>query len=145
MSDVLALVEVTGHESLHVGGSPSTGRAAIDLHIHCRKVMVGIGIELSLKLRQSLRPYGILVCVGIGERVGVDSVDRRILRFQRPQHVIERTVFHHQHDDVLQLVEAWWHGNLLQYYIVQLTVKTFLVRSSVNECGRAARLRKIFG
>jgi len=41
-----------------------------------------------------------------GSLVAVNSVDTRICAFRLSQHVVERAVFHHQHNDVLEIVET---------------------------------------
>ena len=62
--------------------------------------MIGIGLQLGLELGQRLRLHGIPIRIRIAQ-VGSHSVDLRIHRFQRSQHVIKRSVLHHQHNDVL--------------------------------------------
>ena len=106
--DILLLVEIALHEALHVGDAVRIGASAEDLQVDGRKVMIGIGLQLGLKLRERLRLYRISIRIWIAQ-VRRDSVDLRIHRLQRPQHVIKRSVLHHQHDDVLQLVESRRH------------------------------------
>ncbi len=78
LRDVLLLMEVTSDESLHVRDPTSAGRAAVDLHIHGGKVVVGIRIKLSLKLGQRLRVDRIVLCirVGVAARI-INSSDAR--------------------------------------------------------------------
>jgi hypothetical protein len=79
-----------------------------DLQIHRWKMMVGVWIELALKLGKWLH----IDWVPLGVRVplrAIHSVNLRIHRLQRPQHVVEGTVLHHEHNDVLQGVKACGH------------------------------------
>ena len=71
-----------------------------------REVMVRIRLQLRLKRSLRLRLHGIAVRVrvGVAGRI-IDSADAG----QRSQHVVERTVFHHQHNDVLEFVQACCH------------------------------------
>jgi len=78
---------------------------AKDLQVNCWKVVVGIGIELALKLRQWLRLDARACSIWIAQLVG-NTVDPGIYCLQRPQHVIKRPILHHQHHDVLKLIQS---------------------------------------
>jgi hypothetical protein len=104
--DIALLMEVAFYEALHVGLAVGAGVSAKNLEVDGGKVMIGIGLQLRLKLSQRLRFDRIAFGVGIGVRASiVNSADT----WQRSQHVVEGTVFHHQHDDVLQIIESGWH------------------------------------
>src|SRR4029077_13555930 len=106
-----ALIEIAFHEALHVRHAGRTRVATKDLQIDRWKMMVGIGIELTLKLCMGQRPDGRARCVRIAELVA-DAVDPRVNGLQGSQHVVEGTVLHHQNDDVLQIVESRGHSRL---------------------------------
>src|ERR1022692_2238874 len=101
--NVVLLLVIRLDEALHVG----SGGAGIaeNLQVHVRIVVPRIGLELALIFRQRLdrrQRAG-----GVGIRLGaVHSVDAGILRHHVPEQMIEGTVFHHQHDDVLELVDS---------------------------------------
>jgi hypothetical protein len=105
---VPALREVALHETLHRRHAARCRVAVEDLQIDARKMMVWIGIELSLKFRQRCRGCCFTGRVRVGLRP-VESIDAWVGRFERTEHVIERPVLHHQDDDVLQPVQAKRH------------------------------------
>ena len=75
-------------------------------------MMVGVGIKLALELGERL-DLGRLVG-GIGIRFGSGkAVNIGILCLQGSEHVVERSILHHQDDDVGQIIKASWHKCLL--------------------------------
>ena len=72
-----------------------------DLLIDGRKSVIGIGIKLALKLGERLHEDLIALSVGVPLRP-IHSIDLRVYRLQRPQHVVEGAVLHHEDDDVFQ-------------------------------------------
>jgi hypothetical protein len=72
-------------------------------------MVIGIRVELSLKFSERLGWGRVAGRVGIGLRP-VEAVDAGVSRFQRPEHVIEGAVLHHQHDEVFQFVESRRHA-----------------------------------
>ena len=64
------------------------------------KCVVGVRIELALKLGKRLHEDLVALRVGVRLRP-VHSVDLRVYRLQRSQHVVEGAVLHHEHDNVL--------------------------------------------
>src|SRR5581483_9131370 len=79
MPDVFLLMKIAGYEPLHICSSSRSCRPTKNLHIDCRKMMVGIGIELPLKLGKRLRFHRSVIGIRIRESVRVDiPVDRRI-------------------------------------------------------------------
>jgi hypothetical protein len=102
MVDVPLLVEVAGNEALH-----ARHRAAVeDLKVDGREVVVRIGRELALILgfRLHLHDLSRRIGIGFGAAKAVDGV---VLLKEPAEHVVERAVLHHQHDEVLEIVEAW--------------------------------------
>ena len=97
--EVLPLLEVALDEALHVGDARGALIATEDLQVNGREVMIGVGIELALKLGERLRK-DLIPCVS-----GFDGpVDPSICgthRLERPEHVVEGAVLHHEHDYVL--------------------------------------------
>lgn len=84
------MIEIAGHESLHVDNAVLALLASEDLQIDRREVMIWIRIELTLELRQGLSLSRIFVRVWIGEWVRIDDpVNLWILRGKRTEHVIE--------------------------------------------------------
>src|SRR6202035_6064541 len=83
VSDVLLLMEVALHESLHVGRATGRWVAAKDLQIDRRKMMVRIRLQLCLKLGERLRPDRIArrIRIAVGILRG-DPVDLGIDRLQ---------------------------------------------------------------
>ena len=69
-------------------------RLAVALHL------VGVGVELRQRDSCPVR-VDIEVDVGAGEAVDVEHA----LEAEVPEHHVERAVLHHQHDDVLDLLE----------------------------------------
>ena len=104
MAHVLPFAEVVGDETLHRRDVSTVE----DLLIHIDEVVTGIGIELALVLRAILNrddgARGVRVAFVPGQ-----SVDARIRGLERPEHVVERAILHHQHDEVLEVVQACRH------------------------------------
>jgi len=100
---VSLLIEITLHEALHVGYTTGAGISAEDLQIDRGKVMVGIRIELALEIRQRLWLDRCPSRVRVAERAG-DAVDPRVHRSKGPKHVVERSILHHEYNDVLYVV-----------------------------------------
>jgi hypothetical protein len=61
-----------------------------------------------LKLGKRLYEDLVSLRVGVGLSA-IHSVNLRVNRLQRSQHVVERAVLHHEHDNVFQSIEAWGH------------------------------------
>ena len=83
MVHVASLIEIALHEPLHIR---DTGRARVpakDLQIDCRKMVVRIGIELSLKFRLRLRLDGRACRIRIAHLIG-DPVDSGSTAFSEP-------------------------------------------------------------
>ena len=108
MSQVLLLLKIILDKSLHGGHARGALIADENLLVYSRKRMVGVRIELALKLGKRLHKDLVSLRVGVGLRA-VHSINLRVHRLQRSQHVVERTVLHHEHDNVLQGIEAWGH------------------------------------
>ena len=104
-----ALIEVALHEPLHIRDACGARLSAEDLQINRRKMMVGIGIELSLKLRQRLWLDLSTRRVRIAQLIG-DPVDSRIHGLQRAQHVVKRAVLHHEHHNMFETIQPGWHN-----------------------------------
>src|SRR6266704_6124602 len=103
MANVTTLIEVAFYKPLHVRDANSARVAVKDLQIDRWKMMVRIGIELSLKLRQRFWLDGSTGRVGIAHLIR-NSVNPRIHSLERAQHVVKRPIFHHEHDDVLEIL-----------------------------------------
>ena len=73
--------------------------------------MVRIRIKLALKLGQRLFYDGVPVHVRVAEVIR-NPVDPIVLRRQRAQHVVKRAVLHHQHDNVLEVIQSGWRHSL---------------------------------
>ena len=108
MSHILLLLEIVLHKTLHGCHALAALVAIEDLLVHGGKGMVGVRIELALKLGERLHEDLVSLRVGVGLR-SVHAINLRVHRLQRSQHVVERAVLHHEHDNVLQSVEAWGH------------------------------------
>jgi hypothetical protein len=108
----LLLLIVALDKTLHVRDARTDWRCATeDLQIHTREMMVRIGIKLSLELSEWLRRNHRIVDIGVSLRA-VQAVYALVDRHERAEHVIERAVFHHKHDDVFQIVQAYRHSAL---------------------------------
>ena len=103
--DVVRLREIVLHETLHIGEAPIALLPAVDLQIDAGKMVVGVRVELALELSVGLDFYGRALGVGIGFVSG-EAVDLGVFLHQPAQHVVEGAVFHHQDDDVLEVVES---------------------------------------
>lgn len=99
MGYVLLLLEIVLHEALHAGDARVAMVAVEDLLVHSREGVVWIGIKLALKLCERLREDLVAPCVGVPLRP-VDPINLGVDRFQRPEHVVEGAVFHHENDNV---------------------------------------------
>ncbi len=108
VSHILLLLEITLNKSLHGGHTRGALVASENLLVHGREMVVGVRIELALKLGKRLHEDLVSLCVGVELRA-VHSINLRVHSLQRSQHVIERAVLHHEHNNVLQGVEAWGH------------------------------------
>jgi len=103
---VLLLIEVAGDEALHGGSQRRPVLGAVeDLQVDGGKMMVGIGVKLALVRGKWLDRDVCAGRVGIGLRAG-KAVDVGICGFERPEHVIEGAVLHHQDDDVLETLNS---------------------------------------
>lgn len=78
--------------------------------------MVGVRIELALELGVGLDFDDVALRIGVGFVAG-ESVDLgefllAVLhdQAQAAEHVVEGPVFHHENDDVLQIVQSDRHG-----------------------------------
>src|SRR4029077_6474850 len=102
--DVPLLVEVAGDEALHAGHVATVE----DLLVDRRKVVVRVRRELALilGLRRDLPDRSGCVRVRF---VAAQPVDRIVLFEEPAEHVIERAVLHHEHDEMFEIVEAWRH------------------------------------
>ena len=108
MGHVLLLLEVVLHKALHAGDAWDALVAVEDLLVDSGKGVVRIGIELALKLGERL--HEDLVALGVRVLLRpVHSVNLRFGRLQRPEHVVEGAVFHHEYDNVFQGIETWRH------------------------------------
>lgn len=73
-------------------------------------MMIRIWLQLALKIRLWLR---LDLCAGrvrIAEVAG-DTVDRGIHCLKRTEHVVEGAVFHHENNDVLELIQTGRHSH----------------------------------
>src|SRR6266536_4129212 len=104
MLHVHLLIEIALYEALHVGRPAGIRVPSKNLQVHGRKVVIGIRIKLTLKLRQRLRLDQRASGIRITELVS-DAINRRIVRLERSQHVVKRPVLHHYDDDVLELIQ----------------------------------------
>src|SRR5215471_9851157 len=103
MRDVLALQEVVLDEPLH-----RRRRAAVeDLLVNGVEVVVGIRIQLSLIVGERLHLYGVAFSVEVA-LVASDAVDSWIHGLERTEHVVERSVLHHENHEVTKIVEPSW-------------------------------------
>src|SRR5512133_1767780 len=95
---ILALMKIAFYKALHIGRSFSV--ITKNLQVDSGEVVIGIGIELSLKFRQGLNrswvSTGIRIAFGSGQ-----SIDTPVLLLEGTEHVVERAVLHHEYDDVL--------------------------------------------
>jgi len=89
------------HETVH--------RPAADLQLYGVRGVVGIGGD---RRGAQVVDWVAVAVMGVGE-LWPQPVDIRAAALQRevPQHVIERAVLHHQHDDVL---DAWMAAVVLR-------------------------------
>ena len=76
-------------------------RAPVDLVVHAPEIVRRVDAELPLVRRVSGQRMHVAFIVDVGPLAGVDAAQVGDLVHQQPQHVIERAVLHHQHDDVL--------------------------------------------
>jgi hypothetical protein len=106
---VLLLVVIALHKSIHRRDGGRSWGSVVQLLVHCRKVVIRIGIELALPLRQRHHLRGFICRVEVA-LVSREAVDPGIDCLQRPEHVVKGAVLHHQYDDVLQVVQALRHG-----------------------------------
>ena len=108
MRHISALAEVALHKALHVRCSTRAGVAAKDLQIDGREVVVGVGVKLSLEVRQRLRldhgARGVRIA-----KPGGDAVDPRVHRCERTQYVVKGPVFQHQDNNMPQLIQSKGH------------------------------------
>jgi hypothetical protein len=107
-SGVVCLGEITFHETLHVRVAAAPLLAAEDLQVRAGKMMVRILVELILVFGFRQDPHRIAIEVWIGF-VARESVDSGIGLLQGAKHVAEGTVLHHQHYDVLQILQSNRH------------------------------------
>jgi hypothetical protein len=109
---VLPLLEIALDKPLHLRRPiVHAQRIAEDLQIRALPRMVGIGIQFALCRRRRLHRLLVAVRVRIG-LVAVQSVQRRPILLEIAQHVVERPVLHHQHNDMFELVQSRWHAAL---------------------------------
>src|SRR5215467_2474843 len=101
MRDVLALQEVVLDEPLH-----RRRRAAVE-DLLVNGVEVGIGIQLSLIVGERLHLYRGALGVEVALVAG-DTVDPWIDGLERTEHVVERSVLHHENHEVTKIVEPSW-------------------------------------
>jgi hypothetical protein len=73
------------------------------LQVNTGEVVVRVGIKLALKLREGLNFDRIASSIRIAFIAG-QTVNTRILRLQSAQHVVEGAVFHHEDDNVLEII-----------------------------------------
>ena len=79
-------------------------RVPVDLLVHAPEIVWRVDAELSLVRRVGGQRMHVAFVVDVGPVTGVDAAQAGNLVHHQPEHVIERAVLHHQHDDVL---DAW--------------------------------------
>jgi len=78
-------------------------RTPENLQIGARKMVVWIIFLLAFKLRPWLHLHHDALCIRI-RFIARETVDLGVLRFQPSQHVVKGAVFHHQNDDMFELI-----------------------------------------
>ena len=103
--DVPLLLVVAPDESAHGGLAVRRLVAVENLRVDAGKMVVGVGVELALIIRlgRDLDPLSLGILVALVPR---QTIDGGVLLLQRPEHVVERAVFHHQDHDMLELIQS---------------------------------------
>jgi hypothetical protein len=73
----------------------------VDLLVHAPEVVRRVDAELSLVRRVGGQRMHVAFVVDVGPVAGADAAQVGNLVHHQTEHVIERAVLHHQHDDVL--------------------------------------------
>lgn len=103
---VLLLIEVAGDEALHGCRQRRSVLGAVeDLEVDGGEVVVGVGVELALVLGERLDFDGSAGGVGVGLGAG-EAVDVGKFFLERAEHVVEGAVLHHEHDDMLEVLNS---------------------------------------
>src|SRR5579884_1247872 len=108
MAHVVAFLKIALNEAFHGRWGRRAGGAEVKLLMNGGEMVIGIGVELALKLRLRLDPDGLVGGVEVGLLAG-KSVDVRVHGPERPKHVIEGPVLHHKNDNVPEIVLSRAH------------------------------------
>src|SRR5262245_25891305 len=73
----------------------------VDLLVHAPEIVRGIDPELTLVRRVRRQRVHVALVVDVAPLTGADPTQVGNLVHQQAEHVIERAVLHHEHDDVL--------------------------------------------
>jgi len=125
---ILSLAVIALDEPVHRWNTSWRRIEIKNLMIDVRKVVLRIGIELSLIQRLRLDQH--LIAVGVQIRfVAGQPLDRRVDLLQPPEHVVEGPVLHHQNNEVFEIVETSWRHRI-----------NYLVGSNRPHCDRTFRV-----
>src|SRR5262249_43397119 len=102
------LIVVALHKAAHGGFRGRTSIAKKELLVDGFEVVIGVGVELALKLRFGLDLYRFVCCIEIRFVTG-EAIDRGVFSLESSEHVVEGAILHHQDDDVFQCVQSSAH------------------------------------
>src|SRR5579859_2117524 len=108
MGGVIAGGVVVEDEAFHVGiadGIAGTGYLSSDVG----KLVIRVGVEvLNVTGVRTDGDVGSTLVDCVVPLIAVESVDSSIVTLEEPEHVIERAVFEHKHDESFNLS---WHAS----------------------------------